>query len=116
MNRRNFVRMLGAAACTILPSVLTDAVAKPTFDLAIGESFSGAMLVEKVADRVFVVKEMLDDIPGLTAFLKEKGLKLSGGDPDWESKTEIQVAEDGDDFIRDAKTIVLTYKKRIAYI
>lgn len=107
MNRRNFVKILSAAtACTIIPAPVIEALAtpvKPMLDFSIVPAGG----VHKIADWIVVSKEMLDDPLCLAAVLREKGLKLSEGDLDWESKTTIQISENGDDFIRSAKTIVL---------
>lgn len=106
-SRRDFLKLLGlATACTIVqPTFAAEAItapAKPTVNFDITESpvrrawfkITGAMIGDTA-----VLKICLDDF----------GRQLAGGDPLWEKKTTILIAEDGDDFVRDYRTVLLTY-------
>ena len=56
-----------------------------------------------------ITNEMEKDTNMLKSLIQYEGLKLSNKDPEWESKTTIEIGFYRDDFARNMKTLVLTY-------
>lgn len=93
--RRDFIKALSLiTACAIIKSPL-ELVSKP--ELTYKSRF------------LKITNEMEQDIKGLKSLIHREGLKLSNNDPKWESKTNIQIGYNEDDFVRNMKTLVLTY-------
>ena len=93
--RRDFLKALSLiTACAIIENPL-ELVSKP-------ESIVKAKWLK-------ITPELEQDIKVLKMLIRHTGLKLSDNDPNWESKTNIQIGYDGDDFARNRKTLVLTY-------
>jgi len=106
VSRRSFLRILGLAT--------TCAIVDPYFPV---KGINTNPLVDPPLSEIYVrteylkvTSEMLNDLPHLTAFLREHIFILSNNDIDSESKCEIQIDHHEDDFVKDFKTIVLTYR------
>ncbi len=105
--RRDFLKLLGmATACTIVETTFAaDVITAP-----------GKPLIEPDIKPAPVKRAwfkatgaMIGDASVLKICMDDFCNTLSGGDPDWEKKTTVLVGKDGDDFVRDYRTILITY-------
>lgn len=65
--------------------------------------------MEQLIKTYKVSTDVSNSIEAMEELIEFHALQLSNGDSNWKDRTRVVVGLDGDDFVRDKKTVQLTY-------